>query len=178
MIRVLLIRNSNIYLKWDELGKAKEVLLSADSLISSYPDYVNHIKEKRLSAIRKRLQDIFPDSTFTFSDSLLDVNDDTNYVFIPYDEPPHPIGGFDEIQRKIKYPKDALDKQIEGTVIVYAFVCWRGRICKSRVLQKLELESLNYEARRVIREVKWKPARQRDRIVEVWVSMPIKFILN
>ena len=169
---------SNIYLKWDELEKAKEVLLSADSKISSFPDYINHIKEKRLSAIRKRLKEIFQDTTVTFSDSLLDVNADTNYVFVAYDEPPQSIGGFDEIQRKIKYPQDALDKKIEGTVIVNAFVCWRGRVCKSRVLQKLELESLNYEARRVLREVKWKPARQRGRIVEVWVSMPIKFMLN
>ena len=106
------------------------------------------------------------------------MNEDTNYVFIPYDESPQPIGGFGELQRKIKYPKDALDKKIEGTVIVYAFVCWRGSVCKSKVLQGLELESLNYEARRVLRDVKWKPARQRDRIVEVWVSMPIKFMLN
>ena len=59
---------SNIYLKWGELEKAKVVLLSADSFISSFPDYINHIKEKRLLAIRKRLQDIFPDTTFTFSD--------------------------------------------------------------------------------------------------------------
>ena len=42
--------------------------------------------------------------------------------FIPYDEPPEPLGGFAAIQRNVVYPEIAQEAGIEGQVIVQAFV--------------------------------------------------------
>ncbi|MFQ5754243.1 MAG: energy transducer TonB, partial [bacterium] len=40
------------------------------------------------------------------------------YVFVPYDEPPYPIGGYAAIQKNLKYPEIARKAGIEGLVII------------------------------------------------------------
>lgn len=42
--------------------------------------------------------------------------------FIPYDDPPVPVGGYGAIQRNIVYPEIAQEAGIEGTVVIQAFV--------------------------------------------------------
>ena len=42
--------------------------------------------------------------------------------FIPYDDPPVPVGGYGAIQRNIIYPEIAQEAGIEGTVVIQAFV--------------------------------------------------------
>ncbi|MFB0515438.1 MAG: hypothetical protein ACETWG_02395 [Candidatus Neomarinimicrobiota bacterium] len=48
--------------------------------------------------------------------------------FIPYDEPPVPIGGYTAIQRNVRYPEIAQEAGIEGTVIIQAFVDAQGLV--------------------------------------------------
>ncbi|MEE9161633.1 MAG: hypothetical protein V3U35_01560, partial [Candidatus Neomarinimicrobiota bacterium] len=48
--------------------------------------------------------------------------------FIPYDEPPEPIGGYKAIQKNVRYPEIAQEAGIEGSVIVQAFVDKHGRV--------------------------------------------------
>ncbi|MFQ6676154.1 MAG: energy transducer TonB [Fidelibacterota bacterium] len=98
--------------------------------------------------------------------------------FIPYDEPPEPIGGYSAIQKNIEYPEIAREAGVEGTVIVQAFVNKNGRVTETFVLKGLPGTGLDEAAVEAIRKTPFKPAKQRDRPVGVWISIPINFKLK
>ena len=105
-------------------------------------------------------------------------DDEDQIIFVPYDEPPEPIGGFAAIQRKLQYPEIARKAGIEGTVIIYAKIDQKGNVVKTKVMKPLGNSGCNEAAIKAIRAVKWKPAKQRDKPVTVWVSVPVKFKLK
>jgi protein TonB len=98
--------------------------------------------------------------------------------FIPYDEPPEPIGGYAAIQKNVRYPDIAQEAGIEGTVIIQAFVDDKGRVQETVVLKGIPNTGLNEAAGDAIRRTRFKPAKQRDRPVGVWISIPVNFRLR
>ena len=128
------------------------------------------------------------DETIDFTDLDLDsdapppppppeLSDDVP-VFVPYDEPPVPIGGYPAIQRALVYPEIAQRAGVEGTVMIWAKVGTDGVVKSTRVMRSLGPNGCDEAAMTAIKSVKWKPAMQRDRPVEVWVAVPVKFQLN
>ncbi|RMF69347.1 MAG: energy transducer TonB [Calditrichaeota bacterium] len=101
------------------------------------------------------------------------------YQFIPYDEAPVPIGGYAVIQRNLKYPEIARKAGIEAYVVVGVLIDEHGKCVKTQIL-KSSGQKLGFEeaARQAVMTVRWKPAKQRDRAVKVWVSIPIRFSLR
>ncbi len=97
-------------------------------------------------------------------------------VFVPYDEPPEPLGGFAEIQKRLVYPEIARKAGVEGKVLVYAQIGESGDVIQTRVMQSLV--GCDEAATSAIKSVKWKPAMQRDRAVKVWVMVPVEFRLK
>lgn len=104
--------------------------------------------------------------------------DESAIIFVPYDEPPEPIGGFPAIQSKLVYPEIARKAGIEGTVTVQARISEGGEVIDTRILVPLGNSGCNEAAIAAIRAVKWKPAKQRDKPVTVWVSIPVRFKLK
>ncbi|MDW7682144.1 MAG: energy transducer TonB [bacterium] len=104
--------------------------------------------------------------------------DPDEIIFVPYDEPPEPIGGFAAIQRNLKYPEIARKAGIEGTVIIYAQISDKGDVIRTRVIKALGQSGCNEAAIEAIQSVKWRPAKQRDKPVTVWVSVPVRFKLK
>ena len=98
--------------------------------------------------------------------------------FIPYDEPPVPIGGYLAIQRNVRYPEIAQEAGIEGSVIVQAFVDKRGRVKETVILKGIPNTGLDEAATDAIRRTLFTPAKQRDRPVGVWISIPVNFKLK
>ncbi|MDD3806477.1 MAG: energy transducer TonB [Candidatus Marinimicrobia bacterium] len=98
--------------------------------------------------------------------------------FIPYDEPPEPIGGSQAILRNIIYPEIAREAQIEGTVIIQAFINEQGIVTDCVVLQGIPNTGLDEAAIDAIKKTRFKPAKQRDRNVGVWISIPVVFKLK
>ena len=98
--------------------------------------------------------------------------------FIPYDEPPEPIGGYAAIQRNVRYPDIAQEAGIEGTVIVQAFVDDKGRVQETVILKGIPNTGLDEAAADAIKRTRFKPAKQRDRPVGVWISIPVNFRLK
>jgi protein TonB len=98
--------------------------------------------------------------------------------FIPYDEPPEPLGGFAEIQRNIVYPEIAQEAGIEGTVIVQAYVNEFGKVTECVILKGVPNTGLDEAAIAAIMKTKFKPAKQRDRNVGVYISIPVIFKLK
>jgi len=98
--------------------------------------------------------------------------------FIPYDEPPEPIGGYAAIQKNVRYPEIAQEAGIEGTVIIQAFVDARGKVQETVVLKGIPNTGLDEAAAEAIKRTRFKPAKQRDRPVGVWISIPVNFKLK
>jgi len=98
--------------------------------------------------------------------------------FIPYDDPPVPIGGYAAIQRNIIYPEIAQEAGIDGTVVIQAFVDRKGNVTDTVVLKGIANTGLDEAAMDAIRKTKFQPAKQRDRPVGVWISIPVNFRLK
>ena len=128
------------------------------------------------------------DETIDFTDLDLDAEppppppppevDDDLPVFVPHDEPPEPIGGYSAIQRALVYPEIAQRAGVEGRVMIWAKIGIDGMVKNTRVMKSLGPNGCDEAAMTAIRAVKWKPAMQRDRPVEVWVAVPVEFRLN
>jgi len=104
--------------------------------------------------------------------------EDAASFFVPYDDPPEPVGGFAAIQSKLVYPEIARKAGIEGTVTVQAKISARGEVVDTRILVPLGNSGCNEAAIAAIKSVKWRPAKQRDKPIAVWVSIPVRFKLK
>ena len=93
--------------------------------------------------------------------------------FIPYDDPPIPLRPI-----KPKYPEIAQEAGIEGTVVVQVFVDAKGRVKETIILKGIPNTGLDEAAADAIRLVRFKPAKQRERAVGVWISIPVNFRLK
>ncbi len=93
--------------------------------------------------------------------------------FIPYDDPPQPMKPI-----KPKYPEIAQEAGIEGVVIVQAFIDDKGRVQETIVLKGIPNTGLDEAAVEAIRSTRFKPAKQRERAVGVWISIPVNFKLK
>ncbi len=98
--------------------------------------------------------------------------------FIAYDEPPTPIGGQAAISRNTLYPEIAKEAGIEGQVVVQAFINDQGVVEHCLILKGMPGTGLDEAAINAIKKTKFKPAKQRDRNVGVWISIPVTFKLN
>jgi len=104
--------------------------------------------------------------------------DDYLIVFVPYDEPPEPLGGFRAIQDNLVYPEFARRAGVEGKVVIWAQIDEKGNVVRTKVQKSLGPNGCDEAAEEAIRLVKWKPAMQRDRPVKVWVAVPVDFRLR
>ena len=93
--------------------------------------------------------------------------------FIPYDDPPKPLTPI-----RPKYPEIAQEAGIEGTVIVQVFVDYKGRVKETIILKGIPNTGLDDAAIAAIRETRFEPAKQRERPLGVWISIPVNFRLK
>ena len=93
--------------------------------------------------------------------------------FIPYDDPPIPLKPI-----RPRYPEIAQEAGIEGTVVVQVFVDEKGRVKDTVILKGIPNTGLDEAATDAIRKVRFRPAKQRERAVGVWISIPVNFRLK
>ena len=93
--------------------------------------------------------------------------------FIPYDDPPVPLTPI-----RPKYPEIAQEAGIEGTVVDQVFVDYKGRVKDTVILKGIPNTGLDEAASDAIRQVRFRPAKQRERAVGVWISIPVNFRLK
>jgi len=94
-------------------------------------------------------------------------------VFIPYDDPPVAMSPI-----RPKYPEIAQEAGIEGVVVVQAFTDEKGRVKETLILKGVPNTGLDEAAMEAIRKTKFRPAKQRERAVGVWISIPVNFRLK
>jgi protein TonB len=76
------------------------------------------------------------------------------------------------------YPDMARNAGIEGQAVVEALVDTNGLVADARILKPSGNASLDQAAVDAALRSKFSPARQRDKAVRVWVSIPFRFTLN
>ena len=94
-------------------------------------------------------------------------------VFIPYDDPPVAMSPIRPI-----YPEIAQEAGIEGVVVVQAFIDEKGRVKETLILKGVPNTGLDDAAMEAIRKTRFRPAKQRERAVGVWISIPVNFKLK
>ncbi len=124
----------------------------------------------------------------TIDETALDLSDipppppppdeEGDMIFVAFDEPPTPIGGFMAIQKALKYPEIARKAGIEGRVTVHVLVSEKGEVVRTKILQSLGHTGCDDAAVNAIKSVRWNPAMQRDKPVKVWVAIPVIFRLK
>jgi protein TonB len=94
-------------------------------------------------------------------------------VFIPYDDPPVAMTPIRPV-----YPEIAQEAGIEGVIVVQAFIDDKGRVKETQILKGVPNTGLDEAAMDAIRKTRFKPAKQRERAVGVWISIPVNFRLK
>ena len=95
------------------------------------------------------------------------------FKFIPYDDPPRPITPIKPV-----YPDIAQEAGIEGQVLVQCFIDEKGRVKETIVVKGIPNTGLNESAVQALRKTRFSPAKQRERPVGVWITIPINFKLQ
>ena len=80
--------------------------------------------------------------------------------------------------KNIKYPTEAVDNEVEGTVYLRFVVSKTGAVGSVQLVRGVD-PLLDNEALRVVKLLKnFKPAMQNGKTVSVWYSVPISFYLS
>ena len=113
---------------------------------------------------------VFPDSTTEEFVQLVDTT--------AYDEPPAPIGGLQAVQKRLRYPKDAKEQGLVGTVVINVLIDKNGRVQETEIMESFENEDCNKAAERAVRNTRWQAAKVGRKSVEGWVTIPVEFKLD
>jgi TonB family protein len=82
------------------------------------------------------------------------------------------------LSENIKYPTEALDKKIEGTVLVTFVVNENGKISDVRMAKRMA-NGMDQEAIRVVKMMpNWVPGMDNGKAVAVQYTLPVKFSLG
>ncbi|NOY76862.1 MAG: energy transducer TonB [Calditrichaeota bacterium] len=171
-----------------ELPKAEKVIIKAEEIPPT--EQINRPPPPERPAVPVPTEDEDVPEDVTIESTNIDFNEEPpppppppeeeseTPIFVAYDSPPEPIGGFGAIQKNLKYPEIARKAGVEGTVIIQVLIDEKGRVIKTKVLKSLGNNGCDEAAISAIRKTRWKPAMQRDKPVKVWVSIPVIFKLK
>ena len=100
-------------------------------------------------------------------------------IFEVVEEYPEFIGGeaklFEYLGKNIQYPEMAKENGIQGKVYV-KFLVWKDGTIRDVKVARSVHKTLDNEAMRVVKTMpKWKPGKQRGKLVKCYITIPIKF---
>lgn len=109
-----------------------------------------------------------------------DISKEEIFTFV--EQPPSFPGGDDALNKylssNIRYPKEALQQKIGGTVFVSFIVMKDGRVLFVKTVGAKKGGGLEEEAMRVVKKMPmWTPGKQNGRHVNVQFNLPIRFTL-
>ena len=118
-------------------------------------------------------------TTITAQKTVISKNQSKERVFDVVENMPEFPGGQDSLMsflmHTIKYPKEAMEKGVQGRVVAKFIVEKDGQVSTPQVLRSV-YPALDEEALRVIHCMpKWKPGKQNGREVRVFFTLPVTF---
>lgn len=103
--------------------------------------------------------------------------EDEPWIFRPVQNPPEIIGGIEAILKNLDYPELAKRANIEGMVVIYAYVDEKGNVAKVEIAKDLGA-GCGQAAAEAVMKVRFKPGKQRGNAVKCRVAVPVRFRLN
>lgn len=100
-------------------------------------------------------------------------------AFVPYEIAPRLLNAA-HVQQLLarSYPAALREAGIGGTALFHAFVDVAGRVQEARLIRGSGAAALDAAGLRVLTEMRFSPARNRDRAVGVWVEVPVTFTVR
>jgi len=98
-------------------------------------------------------------------------------VFVVVEDRPELIGGMAALQQAVEYPEFAKKAGIEGRVFVQFVVDEQGNVQNPQVTRGVH-KLLDQAAVEAVKEMKFKPGKQRGKAVKVQMSLPVTFRLR
>lgn len=128
--------------------------------------------------VKENTTTVKPDAVEVPSEKV-DTKDE---VFMVTEQMPEFPGGMKELMtflsKNIKYPVSAMQKNVQGRVIVQFVVEKDGSTTEFKVMRSVDPD-LDAEALRVMKEMpKWKPGMQKGQAVRVKFTVPVTFKLQ
>jgi len=90
---------------------------------------------------------------------------------------PEPIGGWNTIYKKLVYPAEAKEKEIEGVVKILAFIEKNGEVSSAQIVEGIGY-GCDENARLSVYYTRFKPGLQKGKKMKVQMTIPIEFKLN
>ncbi|MBK9097106.1 MAG: TonB family protein [bacterium] len=137
------------------------------------PEEVAELKKQKKQNKKKQSSDDFVPPT---------VEEEKNYEDDPafyktVEVMPEPYGGMDAIYKKIGYPEDAKDNEVEGVVKILALIDRDGEVIDAQVVEGIGY-GCDEAARLAILYHRFKPGLIKGQKVKVQMEIPIEFKLS
>lgn len=188
-----IISGANIILASTKQGAASDVngmYLIKDVLPGEYylecrligyrPERIKVNAEKGLSVRQDFELELRPVQTdvVTITAEKGDSLEASKVTFVPYDEPPLPLGGMEALMNNLVYPEEVRKRGIEGYVIAQAHVNEWGKVDDVMILRSELPQVCNEAAIEALKKTTFTPAKQRGEAIAVWISVPFRFKLQ
>jgi protein TonB len=98
-------------------------------------------------------------------------------IFVAVEQQPELIGGMRALQQAIDYPPFAEKAGIQGRVFVQFVVDENGNVQNPQIQRGVH-KLINEEALRVVKEMQFRPGKQRGTPVKVQMTLPVTFKLK
>ncbi len=105
-----------------------------------------------------------------------DVAEDDPAFFLSVEVMPEPVGGIESIQKRIVYPRRAIENNIQGTVKIRVFIDEYGEVTEASVAEGIGY-GCDEAARTAVYYSRFKPGLQKGKKVKVQTIIPIEFKL-
>lgn len=128
------------------------------------------LAEQRAQALQ-----VFGDLQSTTSSSIQSGNDDKPFDFVPWDDPPVPIGRISPV-----YPDFARRANVQGTVMLEVDVYKDGSVGNIKVLRSVQggPGGLDEAAIAAVRYIRFQPGKSSGNPVDTTVIVPVEFKVN
>jgi TonB family protein len=136
------------------------------------------VKEEKKEPVKQQVKRPKSQTEMPVPPSIMDEDkfkDDPAY-YLSVEVMPEPYAGPESIQRRLRYPSEAIKRKIEGTVKVLTFIDQYGVVEKAEVIEGIGY-GCDEAAQLTVFYTKFKPGLLRGRPVKVQMIIPVEFKL-
>lgn len=107
----------------------------------------------------------------------LDIEVPSDSIYLEVEKMPEPVGGMEGIMKLVVYPPEAMEKQIQGMVVVSGVIDEKGNVISPKVEKGIGY-GCDEAALKALTATKWVPGVHKGKKVKVRVALPVMFKLQ
>jgi TonB family protein len=158
------------------------LLLPVVAVLLFFSSCLNTKKENAPATGNETVSDAPAETPVVATEKTTPEGIDLETVFSHVEDPPQFPGGdqalFEWLGKNIEYPATAIEKGIDGRVVVRFIVSSTGKVLNPEIIRSLD-KDCDKETLRVIKTMPdWTPGKQGGKAVDVFFSLPVLFKLT